>query len=102
VRRRVRPAFPALPAERHEHLVFAIGVSDRHGDALSNAPLAFACYLHWRTDFAELIQYGRLNRSETVDLTAVIAGARQVRFVERGREVPCPPGLLPTPPRQAP
>ena len=62
VRRRVRPAFPlGMPQERHEHLVFAIGVSERSDRAA--APLAFQCYLHWRADFDELARHGRLNRS---------------------------------------
>lgn len=95
VRRHVRPAFPRadlLPQLLHEHLVFSIGVAER-SDRWS-VPLAFQCYLHWRADFDELTRHGRLNRSETVDMAAVIAGAAGVRFVERGREVPCPPGLL--------
>jgi hypothetical protein len=93
VRRRVRPAFPPLTSlEMHAHVVFAIGVSGRNPEYWERTLLAFQCYLHWITDFAELEEHGRLMRSETVDFAAVTAGADAVRFVESGREVPAPPG----------
>ena len=89
----MRPAFPPLTSlEMHDHVVFAIGVSGRNPEYWERTLLAFQCYLHWITDFAELEEHGRLMRSETVDFAAVTAGADAVRFVESGREVPAPPG----------